>query len=91
MKNSNKNTPTTQDLKPFQVGDNDIVLAVDENSAKQLLIDYCGCDIGLEELDTEDLSARLDMPFKDEEGNQIGTLGSWIEGKTEPEYIVGWE
>lgn len=91
MENSNKNTSIKQVLKPYQVGENDIVLAKDEDSAKQLLVDYCAGDIEFNELDVEDLSDRLDMPFHDEEGNKIGTLGSWIEGKTEPEYVVGWE
>ena len=77
-------------LKPYQVGDNDIVLAKDEDSAKQILVDYC--DIELDEIDSvEDLSARLNIPFHDEEGNQTGTLGSWIKSKKEPQYIVGWE
>jgi hypothetical protein len=79
-------------LKPYQVGDYDIVLAENKDSAVQLLADYCGFDSDkMTNDEVEDLSTRLDMSFQDEEGNQIGTLGDWIKDKTEPEYIVGWE
>lgn len=79
-------------LKPYQVGENDIVLAKCKGSAVQLLADYCGFDSDeISNDDVEDLSTRLDMSFQDEEGNSIGTLGSWIKDMKEPQYIVGWE
>jgi len=80
------------DLKPYQVGDNDIVLAECEKSAIQLLADYG--DLTLSDMsldDVEDLSTRLDLRFQDEEGNDIGTLGAWIKDMTAPQYLVGWE
>ena len=79
-------------LTPYQVGENDIVLAPCENSAIDLLADYCGFDA--DEMSSDDvtnLSKRLDMKLQDEEGNDIGTLGSYVEGMNEAQYIVGWE
>lgn len=79
-------------LKPYQVGENDIVLAFNEQSAKQLLCDYCDWDID-ELLDVEDLSNRLDMKFQDEDGNFLYTLKTLIEQNQDQgeRYLTGWE
>jgi hypothetical protein len=80
------------ELKPYQVGDNDIVLAKCKSSAVQLLADYGALDSDeVSNDEVEDLSTRLHMKFKDEEGNDIGTLGHWIKDLKEPQYVVGWE
>lgn len=80
-----------QKLTPFQVGENDIVLAANSKEAEELLRAHSGCFEDSEELEVEDLSNRLDMKFSDEEGNFISTLGDWIKDMKEPQYIVGWE
>ncbi|WP_149983306.1 hypothetical protein [Pseudoalteromonas rhizosphaerae] len=79
-------------LKPYQVGENDIVLAFNEQSAKQVLCDYCDWDID-DPFDVEDLSNRLDMKFQDEEGNFLYTLKTLIEQDQDQgeRYLTGWE
>lgn len=77
-------------LKPFQVGENDIVLAHSEDEAAQLLADYTGMD--KEDLgEVDDLSNRLDMALHHEDGKFLMTLGEFIQDKTDPQYLVGWE
>jgi len=80
-------------LKPYQVGENDIVLAHSEQSAKQFLFNFCaGLDI--EDLkEVEDLSNRLDMAFFNEDGTFLCTLKTLIEKNQEPGecYLTGWE
>ncbi|KZN63332.1 hypothetical protein [Pseudoalteromonas luteoviolacea] len=77
-------------LRPFKVGENDIVLATNESEAVQLLHDYTGLcehDVG----DVEDLSEQLDIKLKTEDGKFLSTLGDYIADMKEPQYIVGWE
>lgn len=79
-------------LKPYQVGDNDIVLAKNKGSAIQLLADYCGFDSDeMTDDKVEDLSERLDMQLMEEDGELMCTLGEFIKDMKEPQYIVGWE
>ena len=80
-------------LKPYQVGENDIVLAYNEQSAKQVLCDYCG-GLEMEDLDeVEDLSNRLDMAFFNEDGTFLCTLKTLIEQDQDQgeRYLTGWE
>lgn len=87
MEYSNKKTQ----LKPYQVGDNDIVFAYSVDEALTLLNDYCGQSYKREDMDIIDLSNSLDMKMTDEEGNKIGTLGESLKGCEQPQYFVGWE
>lgn len=79
-------------LKPYQVGDNDIVLAMNEENAKQVFFDYCGEQLDpIDEMEVDDLSNRLEMKLVDEDGKLIDTLGDYINGLDEPQYLLGWE
>lgn len=86
-------TPSDKILKPYQVGENDIVLAYSEQRAKHVLSDFAGLDIAeIEEV--EDLSSRLDMGFCNEEGEFVYTLKSLIENDKSAlgeRYLTGWE
>ena len=80
-------------LKPYQVGENDIVLAYSEQSAKQFLFNLCG-GLDIEDLnEVEDLSNRLDMAFFNEDGTFLCTLKTLIEKNKEQGecYLTGWE
>lgn len=80
-------------LKPYQVGENDIVLAFSPQSAKQVLCDSCG-GLDMEDLDeVEDLSNRLDMAFFNEDGTFLCTLKTLIEQNQDQgeRYLTGWE
>lgn len=77
-------------LKPYQVGENDIVLAENEKSALMLLQGYTNLDahdLG----DVEDLSTQLAMKLTNEDGTFLSTLGDYIADMKEPQYVVGWE
>ncbi|TMP23762.1 hypothetical protein [Pseudoalteromonas ruthenica] len=77
-------------LKPYQVGENDIVLAANEDEAVKILHNYTGLDEhDLGEVD--DLSSRLDMKLSTEDGEFLCTLGDYIADMKEPQYVVGWE
>ena len=81
----------TDKLKPFQVGDNDIVAAFTQDEAVQILKEYCCtefCDDG-EVLDVTELP--LEMELQDEEGNFLSTLGDYMKKVEKAEYLVGWE
>ena len=43
------------------------------------------------DFDVEDLTNKLGMMLKDEEGKNIETLGNWVSRIKEPEYLYGWE
>ena len=81
-------------LKAYQVGDNDIVAAFDEEDAIDVLVLYTGCsktsDYDKHE-DVTDLTDKLGEMLKDEDGNDLETLGSWLGRLEEPEYMYGWE
>lgn len=79
------------ELKPYQVGENDIVLAENEQKAIEFLKEYSGCFDKDEQLDVEDLSPRLDMKLMSEDGEFFSTLGDYIADMKEPQYVVGWE
>jgi len=77
-------------LKPYQVGENDIVLAANEDEAVKILHNYTGLDqhdLGA----VDDLSSRLDMKLSTEDGKFLCTLGDYIADMKEPQYVLGWE
>ena len=82
-------------LTAYQVGDNDVVAAYDEEGAVKVLGDYCGYEV--EEFyeddnnSVTDLTSKLGEMLKDEEGNDLETLGDWLKRIDEPEYLYGWE
>jgi len=77
-------------LKPYQIGENDIVLAANEDQAVKILHNYTGLDKhDLGEVD--DLSSRLDMKISTEDGKFLCTLGDYIADMKEPQYVLGWE
>jgi len=92
-----------QTLIAYQVGDNDVVAAYDEKGAVKVLGDYCGFepeefhaeDYGLggkaNNNEVTDLTSKLNEMLRDEEGNDIETLGDWMKRVDEPEYLYGWE
>ena len=80
-------------LIAFQVGDNDIVAAYDEKEAVKILCEYSGCldAEDFDDSDVTDLTSKLNEMLKDEEGNDLETLGDWLKRIYEPEYLYGWE
>ena len=93
---------TKKTLIAYQVGDNDVVAAYDEEGAIKVLGDYCGFepeefhaeDYGFgkkENNQVTDLTSKLNEMLRDEEGNDIETLGDWMKRVDEPEYLYGWE
>lgn len=80
-------------LTPYQVGDNDIVAAYDEKQAIKILCEYSGCldADDFKESDVTDLTSKLNGMLKDEDGNDLETLGNWIKRIDKPEYMYGWE
>lgn len=80
------------ELKPFQVGENDIVIAKDEAHALKVFNDEVGSDMFEPELaDVTDLSDQLNISLVDEDGEHQCTLGSYIKNIKEPQYLLGWE
>lgn len=85
-------TPSDRTLKPYQVGENDIVMAYTEQRAKHVLSDLVGVDI--EEFEeVKDLSNDLDMGLCKEDGTLLWTLKTLIEKNKEQGecYLTGWE
>lgn len=79
-------------LTPYQVGEYDVVAAYSKDGAAQLLADYVGCDSDeVSNDDIEDLTPKLNVMLKDEEGNDVETLGNWMKRVKEPEYLYGWD
>lgn len=79
-------------LKPYQVGENDIVVAHNPTQALSLLAEQCAWDsTEIADFDVEDLGERLTMVLQDEEGESAGTLGDWVAKITKPQYLFGWE
>lgn len=80
-------------LSPYQVGENDIVLAYNIERAKHVLSDFTG--LGIEEFEqVEDLTPRIDsLKFFGEGSEVLFTLKALIEnsdGQGE-RYLMGWE
>jgi hypothetical protein len=81
-------------LKAYQVGDNDIVAAFDEQDAIDTLVLYTGCSKSSDydkDKDVTDLTDRLDEMLKDEDGDDLETLRDWLVTIDEPQYMCGWE
>lgn len=93
---------SSRTLTAYQVGDNDVVAAYDKDGAIQILADYCGFDadefyaedygFGTNSVSTvEDLTSKLNVMLKGEDGEDLETLGDWMNRVNEPEYLYGWE
>jgi hypothetical protein len=70
-------------LKAYQVGDNDIVAAFDEEGAIEVLVLYTGCSKTSDYNKDEDVTGLT--------GKEIGTLRDWLNELNEPEYMYGWD
>lgn len=84
----------TQELKAYQVGDNDIVAHYSPEQAAAYLCEYCSYPEG--EFTAEDVvelvdAGLLDAPMRDEEGNECPPLRVYLNAATEPTYLHGWE
>lgn len=92
-KNKESATDTAQVLTPYQVGDNDVVVAYSKENAIKLLCDFSSCNEEFEfmEDDVEDLTYKLDEVLKDKEGGDFGTLREWVHMYSKPNYLYGWE
>ncbi len=78
-------------LKAYQVGENDIIAAYNEKQAIEILCEYNGC-IDVDDFDHSDVTKlSFCLKLQDEEGQGIGTLGSWLAQLSKPEYMYGWE
>ncbi|MCS6206801.1 hypothetical protein [Shewanella baltica] len=79
----------TEQLRPFEVGDCDIVAAYSKEQALTLLNEYYGDNFTLEDMDITDLSDDLDRKFHLEEGG-AETLGELMSRVYKPQYLFGW-
>ncbi len=81
-----------QELKAYQVGDNDIVAHYTPEQALEFLRRFCGYtdEFSLDdvELTSDDL---LDTEMHEEDGTPAGTLRAHLAAATEPCYLHGWE
>lgn len=83
----------TQELKAYQVGDNDIVAAYDPDGAVAVLVEQCGYladDFTVDDVELVPVKF-LDAPMRDEEGNECPPLRVNLDAATEPTYLHGWE
>ena len=80
----------SQKLKPYQVGENDIVLAVDAESAHEVMINEVGADVFYGDK-VEVFEVSLSTELHHEDGTISTTIGEYIKDMTEPQYLVGWE
>ena len=81
-------------LKPYKVGEYDMVAAENPEQALALLKNNfdVSCDDDLTIDDVTDMSLRLHRQVYDEDGNPTGTLYSYIKAcNGVPSYIYGWE
>ena len=80
-------------LTPYQVGENDVVVAYTKETAIKILCEFSCCneEFDLDEGDVEDLTYKLDVMLKDEEGGDIGTLREGVKKLSKPQYLYGWE
>lgn len=90
---------TDQQLKAYQVGDNDIVAAYDPVGAIAVLCEFSGCcqPDDFDERDVELVSDKvLDSTeaYDQDEGKVVAleqTLRQELAALTEPAYLHGWE
>lgn len=88
---------TTETLKAYQVGDNDIVAAYDPAGAIKVLVDFAGYGEDFDEYDVELVSDKLldaTDAYNQDEGKTIDldkTLRQELAELTEPAYLCGWE
>lgn len=79
---------SNKELRPFQVGENDIVVAFDSDQAKQIMVKY----YGKEALEMDAIQVLLTDRVQNEDGTDaIQTIGDLIVGKIAPQYLFGWE
>lgn len=83
-------------LKPYQVTDNDIVLAENVEQATELLIEFCGYtkkEFERMHPDEEPFEVSLELGLRNEDGTFLMTLGDYISSNNlkTPQYLVGWE
>ncbi|EOG4615069.1 hypothetical protein ACLD9I_004716 [Pseudomonas aeruginosa] len=82
-----------QQLKAFQVGEQDMVAHYTPEQAHAFLCDfaaYAADDIGLDQV-TLVPDALLDAPMRDEDGKACPPLRLYLDAATEPTYLHGWE
>ncbi|MFV7771692.1 hypothetical protein [Shewanella marisflavi] len=80
----------SEHLRPYLVGDTDIVAAYSEEEALTLLNEYCGETFNPEDMDITDLSGEPDNEYHLEDG-RIETLGEIMARVDKPQYLLGWE
>ena len=83
-----------EELKPYMVGENDMVAARSSNEALTVFIAYVGWgydEFSVED-DVQDMSAYIDMDVLGEDGKSTGTLQDYINDcNGVPRYLYGWE
>lgn len=89
---SNNNNAQVFRLTPYQVGENDVVVAYTKETAIKILCEHscCNKEFDFGEDDVEDLTYKLDVMLKDEEGGNICTLRDWLKESSKPRYLYGW-
>lgn len=82
------------ELKPFKVGENDIVAATSKEEALQVFMSYV-CQESYEDFtvdDVEDISIYIGEMVFGEDGKPIQTLGDYVnQCDGNAQYLYGWE
>lgn len=80
-------------LRPYLIGENDLVIAYNEQQALDVFSAYVG-DACCEDLtldDVSDMSGIRYRPIYNEDGSFDGSIYDLYKDLTEPEYLLGWE
>lgn len=82
-----------QELKAYQVGDNDIVAHYTPEQALDCLRRFCGYNGDEFSIDDVELASDdlLDAEMHEEDGTPAGTLRADLVATNEPCYLHGWE
>ena len=76
------------ELKAYQVGDNDFVIAYNTDQAKKIMVNY----YGKEALEMDAFQVPLtDRVQNEDETESTETIGDMLVGKVAPQYLFGWE
>ena len=81
-----------QELKAYQVGDNDIVAHYTPEQALEFFRRFCGSggDFSVDDVELVG-NDQLDEPMHEEDGTPAGTLRVHLSAAPEPCYLHGWE
>lgn len=78
-------------LNPYQVRENDMVLAESKPDAIELMMNEFGIDALDPDIEVDVELVPMSTELHHEDGTVSTTVGEYIKDMTEPQYLVGWE